>query len=173
MSSSPDIWTAVNGLNQQGYEGALGATATQQTQPGGYSGLLPTHNHLVSSPSPPYVLSIKIFLATKVLTMHYALFRASLHTHWWRTWTEVFHPCPPFIVIMQYLTLLQATYQKIQQVRENKISFFLWLVILTHFNNKFLYLVSGNHGGMSGTSQTGDTLGKALASVSMHHTNPY
>lgn len=51
MSSSPDIWTAVNGLNQQGYEGALGAT--QQTQPGSYSGLLPAHNHLVRSTSPP------------------------------------------------------------------------------------------------------------------------
>lgn len=48
MSNSPDIWNAVNGLNQQGYEGALGAAPTHQTQPGSYSNLQPpSHNHLV------------------------------------------------------------------------------------------------------------------------------
>ncbi|XP_026167416.1 transcription factor 12-like [Mastacembelus armatus] len=46
MSNSPDIWNAVNGLNQQGYEGALGAATTHQTQSGSYGGLPPPHNHL-------------------------------------------------------------------------------------------------------------------------------
>ncbi|XP_035499315.1 transcription factor 12 isoform X2 [Scophthalmus maximus] len=45
-SNSPDIWNAVNGLNQQGYEGALGAATTHQTQPGSYSSLQPPHSHL-------------------------------------------------------------------------------------------------------------------------------
>ncbi|XP_075998424.1 transcription factor 12-like isoform X2 [Genypterus blacodes] len=48
-SNSPDIWNAVNGLNQQGYEGALGAAASHQTQPGSY-GSLPPHAHLDYSP---------------------------------------------------------------------------------------------------------------------------
>ncbi|XP_058500404.1 transcription factor 12-like isoform X2 [Solea solea] len=46
MSNSPDIWNAVNGLNQQGYEGALGAATIHQTQPGSYSSLQPPHSHL-------------------------------------------------------------------------------------------------------------------------------
>lgn len=45
-SNLPDIWNAVNGLNQQGYEGALGAATTPQTQLGNFSGLQP-HSHLV------------------------------------------------------------------------------------------------------------------------------
>uniref|UniRef100_A0A673C4K7 Transcription factor 12 n=1 Tax=Sphaeramia orbicularis TaxID=375764 RepID=A0A673C4K7_9TELE len=48
-NNSPDIWNAVNGLNQQGYEGALGAATTLQTQPGSYSNLQP-HSHLNYSP---------------------------------------------------------------------------------------------------------------------------
>lgn len=51
MSNSPDIWSAVNGLNQQGYEGALGASAGHQTQLGSYNNLQPTHGNLVSFPS--------------------------------------------------------------------------------------------------------------------------
>uniref|UniRef100_A0A3Q4MP87 BHLH domain-containing protein n=1 Tax=Neolamprologus brichardi TaxID=32507 RepID=A0A3Q4MP87_NEOBR len=43
MGNSPDIWNAVNGLNQQGYEGALGVATTHQTQPGSYSSLQPAH----------------------------------------------------------------------------------------------------------------------------------
>lgn len=46
-SNSPDIWNAVNGLNQQGYEGALGAATAHQTQSGSYSSLQPAHSHLV------------------------------------------------------------------------------------------------------------------------------
>lgn len=45
-SNSPDIWNGVNGLNQQGYEGALGVATTHQTQPGSYN-LQPTHTHMV------------------------------------------------------------------------------------------------------------------------------
>jgi len=69
MSNSPDIWNAVNGLNQQGYEGALGATSTHQTQPGSYSSLQPTHSHLVSLPSPAWMLTLKSFLTPVVLTV--------------------------------------------------------------------------------------------------------
>lgn len=47
MSNSPDTWNAVNGLNQQAYEGALGVATTHQTQPGSYSSLQPAHSHLV------------------------------------------------------------------------------------------------------------------------------
>uniref|UniRef100_A0AAQ6IQS7 BHLH domain-containing protein n=1 Tax=Anabas testudineus TaxID=64144 RepID=A0AAQ6IQS7_ANATE len=50
MSNSPDIWSAVNGLNQQGYEGALGAATIHQTHPGNYSSLQPPHSHLDYSP---------------------------------------------------------------------------------------------------------------------------
>ncbi|XP_074488723.1 transcription factor 12-like [Sebastes fasciatus] len=51
-SNSPDIWNAVNGLNQQGYEGALGAATNHQTQPGSYSSSLqpPQHSHMDYSP---------------------------------------------------------------------------------------------------------------------------
>lgn len=45
-SNFPDIWSAVNGLNQHGYEGALGVTSSHQTQAGNYSSLQP-HGHLV------------------------------------------------------------------------------------------------------------------------------
>ncbi|XP_055365400.1 transcription factor 12-like isoform X2 [Betta splendens] len=44
MSGSPDIWNAVNGLNQQGYEAALGALAGHQTQAGSF------HSQLDFSP---------------------------------------------------------------------------------------------------------------------------
>lgn len=54
MAGSPDIWTAVNGLNQQGYEGALGALPAHQTQPGGgYGSLEAAHAHLVRPLTPP------------------------------------------------------------------------------------------------------------------------
>uniref|UniRef100_A0A3Q2YAQ4 BHLH domain-containing protein n=1 Tax=Hippocampus comes TaxID=109280 RepID=A0A3Q2YAQ4_HIPCM len=41
--------SAVNGLNQHGYEGALGVTSSHQTQAGNYSSLQP-HGHLDYSP---------------------------------------------------------------------------------------------------------------------------
>ncbi|XP_008310702.1 transcription factor 12-like [Cynoglossus semilaevis] len=44
-SNSTDIWNAVNGLNQQGYEGALGVATTHQTQAGNYSSLQPAQSH--------------------------------------------------------------------------------------------------------------------------------
>ncbi|XP_068595691.1 transcription factor 12-like [Brachionichthys hirsutus] len=50
MSNSPDIWNTVNGLNQQGYESALGAAPTHPTQLGSFSNLQPAHNHLDYSP---------------------------------------------------------------------------------------------------------------------------
>lgn len=43
--------------------------------------------------------------------------------------------------------------------------------ILLFYDDCF-FLASGSQGNVSGGSQTGDTLGKALASVSMHHLNP-
>lgn len=51
-TNSPDIWNAVNGLNQQGYEGALGAATSLQTQPGSYASMQP-HSHLVRFTSSP------------------------------------------------------------------------------------------------------------------------
>uniref|UniRef100_A0A3B4GV99 BHLH domain-containing protein n=1 Tax=Pundamilia nyererei TaxID=303518 RepID=A0A3B4GV99_9CICH len=101
MGNSPDIWNAVNGLNQQGYEGALGAATTHQTQPGSYSSLQPAH-----------VLAVD---------MNRAL--------------------PPM-----------STFH-----RSNKME---------------MDTFSGSQGNVSGPSQTGDTLGKALASIySPDHTS--
>ncbi|XP_034032095.1 transcription factor 12-like [Thalassophryne amazonica] len=47
IGNLPDIWNAVNGLNQQGYEGALGADTSHQSQ--SYNNL-PPHSHLDYSP---------------------------------------------------------------------------------------------------------------------------
>lgn len=51
MANSPDIWNAVNGLNQQGYEAALGAVPAHQTHPGGYGNMEAAHAHMVRLPS--------------------------------------------------------------------------------------------------------------------------
>lgn len=48
-TNSPDIWSAVNGLNQQGYEGALGAATSLLSQSGSYGAMQP-HSHLDFSP---------------------------------------------------------------------------------------------------------------------------
>lgn len=48
----------------------------------------------------------------------------------------------------------------------------LLLVDMSHKCLVVLFPVSGSQRNVSGGSQTGDTLGKALASVSMHHCNP-
>lgn len=53
MANSPDIWNAVNGLNQQGYEAALGAVPAHQTHPGGYGNMEAVHAHMVRLPSLP------------------------------------------------------------------------------------------------------------------------
>uniref|UniRef100_A0A3Q3WWA5 BHLH domain-containing protein n=1 Tax=Mola mola TaxID=94237 RepID=A0A3Q3WWA5_MOLML len=111
MSNSPDIWNAVNGLNQQGYEGALGAAATHQTQPGSYSNLPPPHNHLDYSPHSVMAADINRGL-------------------------------PPM-----------STFHRNSTASENST-------------------VSGSRRTVSGGSQTGDTLGKALASIySPDHTS--
>lgn len=79
-SNSPDIWNAVNGLNQQGYEGALGAA--HQTQAGGYSSLQPVqHSHLVRLTSCTYRLSDST--ASRANYDVCLLFRTTLHTQWW------------------------------------------------------------------------------------------
>ncbi|KAM4573672.1 transcription factor 12-like [Odontesthes bonariensis] len=119
MSNSPDIWNAVNGLNQQGYEGALGATSTNQTQPGSYSSLQPTHSHLDFSP--------------------HSVVAADMN-----------RSLPPM-----------STFH-----RNNTVSH------TASVNTSENSTGSGTHGNMSGASQTGDTLGKALASIySPDHTS--
>ncbi|TNN00179.1 transcription factor 12-like [Takifugu flavidus] len=108
-SNSPDIWNGINGLNQQGYEGALGAATTHQTQPGSYSNLQPTHNHMDYSPHPAMAADISRGL-------------------------------PPM-----------STF---------------------HRDPSESSTVSGSHRNASAGSQTGDTLGKALASIySPDHTS--
>lgn len=57
MANSPDIWNAVNGLNQQGYESA----PAHQTQQGGYGNLEAAHAHMVRLP-PPSVTSVVLLL---------------------------------------------------------------------------------------------------------------
>ncbi|XP_054476211.1 transcription factor 12-like isoform X2 [Anoplopoma fimbria] len=120
MSNSPDIWNAVNGLNQQGYEGALGAATAHQTQPGSYSSLQPTqHSHLDYSPQ-----------SVMAADMNRGL--------------------PPMSTFHRNNT---ASRTPSGNTSENST-------------------VSGNKGHVSGGSQTGDTLGKALASIySPDHTS--
>uniref|UniRef100_A0A8C6VYI5 BHLH domain-containing protein n=1 Tax=Nothobranchius furzeri TaxID=105023 RepID=A0A8C6VYI5_NOTFU len=113
MSNSPDIWNAVNGLNQQGYEGALGAAMSHQPQAGSYSSLQQTLSNLDFSPHSVLPADMNRGLPP-VSTFH----RNNPHTP-----------------------------------SENST-------------------VSGSHGNVSGASQTGDTLGKALASIySPDHTS--
>ncbi|GAA6221490.1 transcription factor 12-like isoform X1 [Lates japonicus] len=117
-SNSPDIWNAVNGLNQQGYEGALGAATTHQTQPGSYSSLHPPHSHLDYSPH-----------SVMVADMNRGL--------------------PPMSTFHR-----NNTAPRTPSVNTSENS-----------------TVSGSQGNVSG-SQTGDTLGKALASIySPDHTS--
>ncbi|XP_059191466.1 transcription factor 12-like [Centropristis striata] len=117
-SNSPDIWNAVNGLNQQGYEGALGAATTHQTQPGSYSSLQPPHHsHLDYSPH-----------SVMAVDMNRAL--------------------PPMSTFHRNNTASRTS------------------SINTSENS------TGSKGHVSGGSQTGDTLGKALASIySPDHTS--
>ncbi|XP_041651675.1 transcription factor 12-like isoform X1 [Cheilinus undulatus] len=118
-SNSPDIWNAVNGLNQQGYEGALGAATTHQTQAGSYSSLPPPHSHLDYSPH-----------AVMATDMNRSL--------------------PPMSTFHRNTT---APCTSSMNTSENST-------------------VSGSQGNVSGGSQTGDTLGKALASIySPDHTS--
>ncbi|XP_034391867.1 transcription factor 12-like [Cyclopterus lumpus] len=120
MSNSPDIWNAVNGLNQQGYEGALGAATTHQTQPGSYSSLQPLqHSHLDYSPQ-----------SVMAADMNRGL--------------------PPMSTFHRNNT---ASRTPSVNTSENST-------------------VSGNKGHVSAGSETGDTLGKALASIySPDHTS--
>ncbi|XP_004567713.1 transcription factor 12 [Maylandia zebra] len=119
MGNSPDIWNAVNGLNQQGYEGALGAATTHQTQPGSYSSLQPAHGHLDFSPH-----------SVLAVDMNRAL--------------------PPM-----------STFHRSNAVSRTQ-----------SVNTSESSAVSGSQGNVSGPSQTGDTLGKALASIySPDHTS--
>uniref|UniRef100_A0A3Q4H0B3 BHLH domain-containing protein n=1 Tax=Neolamprologus brichardi TaxID=32507 RepID=A0A3Q4H0B3_NEOBR len=111
MGNSPDIWNAVNGLNQQGYEGALGVATTHQTQPGSYSSLQPAHSHLDFSPH-----------AVLAVDMNRAL--------------------PPMSTFHR-----SNAVSRTPSVNTSESS-------------------AGSQGNVSGASQTGDTLGKALASVS-------
>ncbi|XP_028441542.1 transcription factor 12 isoform X1 [Perca flavescens] len=119
-SNSPDIWNAVNGLNQQGYEGALGAATTHQTQPGSHSSLQPPqHSHLDYSP--------------------HSVMAADMN-----------RGLPPMSTFHRNNT---ASHTPSINTSENST-------------------VSGRKGHVSGGSQTGDTLGKALASIySPDHTS--
>ncbi|XP_077372333.1 transcription factor 12-like isoform X2 [Festucalex cinctus] len=117
-SNLPDIWSAVNGLNQHGYEGALGQTGSHQTQAGNYSSLQP-HGHLNYSPQ-----------SVMAADMNRAL--------------------PPMSTFHRNNASSHAP------------------SINTTDNSR----VSGNHPNVPGGSQTGDTLGKALASIySPDHTS--
>uniref|UniRef100_A0A3Q3FM78 BHLH domain-containing protein n=1 Tax=Labrus bergylta TaxID=56723 RepID=A0A3Q3FM78_9LABR len=116
-SNSPDIWNAVNGLNQQGYEGALGVATTHQTQAGSYSSLPPSHSHLDYSP--------------------HAVMAADMN-----------RGLPP----------MSTFHRNNAAPRTPSVN--------TSENS------TGNQGNVSLGSQTGDTLGKALASIySPDHTS--
>ncbi|XP_057692946.1 transcription factor 12-like isoform X2 [Corythoichthys intestinalis] len=115
----PDIWSAVNGLNQHSYEGALGACGGHQTQAGNYGGLPPTHCNLDYS-------------AHTVMA------------------TDLNRALPPM-----------STFH-----RNNASSH------QPSINPADSSTASGSRTTLSGGSQTGDTLGKALASIySPDHTS--
>ncbi|XP_013876962.1 transcription factor 12 isoform X2 [Austrofundulus limnaeus] len=119
MSGSPDIWNAVNGLSQQGYEGALGVSTNHQPQAGSYSNLPPAHSHLNFSP--------------------HSVMAADMN-----------RGLPPMSTFHR-----NNTVPRTPSVNTSEHS-----------------TVSGSHGNVSGASQTGDTLGKALASIySPDHTS--
>ncbi|XP_015256014.1 PREDICTED: transcription factor 12-like [Cyprinodon variegatus] len=119
MSNSPDIWSAVNGLNQQGYEGALGPSVGHQTQLGSYSCLQPTRANLDFSPQ--------------------SMISAEMN-----------RGLPPM-----------STFHRNNAVSRSPSE-----------NPSENPAVSGSHLNVSGASQTGDTLGKALASIySPDHTS--
>lgn len=97
MANSPDIWNAVNGLNQQGYE----AAPTHQTQPGGYSNLEAVHAHMVrltlffpsfrGSPCSGVSRGQKLLSVSACRTL-------TRHTRYWLlTSAGVFRQCPPSI----------------------------------------------------------------------------
>lgn len=110
-TNSPDIWSAVNGLNQQGYEGALGAAASLLSQSGSYGGMQP-HSHLDFSP--------------------HSVMAADLN-----------RGLPPM-----------SSFHRNNTASRNAIN------------------ATDNSTGNMGSSQTGDTLGKALASIySPDHTS--
>lgn len=169
MSNSTDIWNTVNGLGQQGYEGAPGSSASHQSQLGSYSGLQLAHGNLVSFPSPALNVDTKI----PVLLMCICnLLRTFLLIRCWRlTWTGVSRRCPPFTATTRCLALPQTTPQRTQQVKMLTKTFlffyYLWHADCNAEIMVFFVSVSGSHVNVSGASQTGDTLGKALASVSM------
>ncbi|MEQ2183696.1 hypothetical protein GOODEAATRI_000666 [Goodea atripinnis] len=110
MSNSPDIWNAVNGLNHQAYEGALGASAGHQAQLGSFSSLQPAHGNLDFSPHSVVA-------------------------------AEMNRGLPPMSTFHRNNTVSRSPSDN---ASENP---------------------AGSHVNVSGASQTGDTLGKALASV--------
>lgn len=123
MSNSPDIWNAVNGLNQQGYEGALGAAPTHQTQPGSYSNLQPpSHNHLVRFTSTSSDIDNTALLNPLRIKRVFVLrFRTTLHIQWWLPIsTGVSHQCPLSTATIRHRALRHSTPQRIQQVRKWK-----------------------------------------------------
>ncbi|XP_061825708.1 transcription factor 12-like [Nerophis lumbriciformis] len=116
-SNLPDIWSAVNGLNQHGYEGVLGVTGNHQTQAGSFNSLQQQHGHLDYSPH-------------SVMDMNRAL--------------------PPMSTFHRNNA---PSHAPSVDTTENST-------------------VSGNQTNVSRGSQTGDTLGKALASIySPDHTS--
>nr|XP_020477058.1 transcription factor 12-like isoform X2 [Monopterus albus] len=119
MSNLPDIWNAVNGLNPQGYEGAVGTATARHTQQGSYSDLQPPHSHLDYSP--------------------HSMMAADMN-----------RGLPPMSTFH-----CNNTASRTLSVNASENS-----------------TVSGSQGNVSGGSQTGDTLGKALASIySPDHTS--
>lgn len=133
MANSPDIWNAVNGLNQQGYDLA----PAHQTQPGGYGNLEAVHAPMVRlPPSFLFCCGTPCSGVTKVQKLpSISVCRTlTLRTQYWLlTLAGVSHQCPPSIAT----TWLQAPL-KTQTVR--KINTFidflvvLWLLILCNAN---------------------------------------
>lgn len=98
MANSPDIWNAVNGLNQQGYEAALGAVPAHQTHPGGYGNMEAVHAHMVRLPSLPPFLPSRGHQRSK-LVVHLIVCRTlTPRTRCWLLMSAGgSRPCPPSI----------------------------------------------------------------------------
>ncbi|XP_037539516.1 transcription factor 12 [Nematolebias whitei] len=141
MSSSPDIWNAVNGLSQQGYEGALGVTPSHQPPAGSYS-------NLVSSSPLPRTLTLSSIFCVSGFNGEFLC-------------VQDFSPHSVLAADMNRALPPMSTFHRNNVVPRTP-----------SVNTSEHSTVSGSHGNVSGASQTGDTLGKALASIySPDHTS--
>lgn len=160
MANSPDIWNAVNGLNQQGYE----AAPAHQTQSGGYGSMEVAHAHMVRLPS---LLPLRPSWGHQRSKLLVRLGLQDSYSPHSVLAADVSRGLPPMSTFHRNNVALRTSENSTSEKDKHFISFLAVLYQRLHVARCVcLISVSGNHRNASGGSQTGDTLGKALASVS-------